>query len=109
MSSPAARCCRLPGEPGRSKGVRRVRASGGGASTAGKPAASAVSDWYVVFCESKQDAETVVEVLTDWLRQRGLALSSDKTRIVHLTEGFDFLGFTIRQYKAPRTTRTGYK
>jgi RNA-directed DNA polymerase len=67
------------------------------------------ADDLVVFCESKSDAEAVIEVLTDWLRQRGLALSPEKTRIVHLTEGFDFLGFTIRQYKAPRTTRTGYK
>jgi RNA-directed DNA polymerase len=48
-------------------------------------------------------------VLTDWLRERGLTLSPEKTRIVHLTDGFDFLGFTIRQYAAPRTTRTGYK
>jgi len=67
------------------------------------------ADDLVVFCESKQDAEAVVKLLTDWLQQRGLALSAEKTRIVHLTEGFDFLGFTIRQYKAPRTTRTGYK
>jgi RNA-directed DNA polymerase len=37
-----------------------------------------------------------------------LALSPEKTRIVHLTEGFDFLGFSIRQYPDRRTT-TGYK
>jgi RNA-directed DNA polymerase len=67
------------------------------------------ADDLVVFCESKQDAEAVIEILTDWLRQRGLAFSPEKTRIVHLTDGFDFLGFTIRQYNAPRTTRTGYK
>jgi RNA-directed DNA polymerase len=28
---------------------------------------------------------------------------------VGLTEGFDFLGFTIRHYPAPRTSRSGYK
>jgi RNA-directed DNA polymerase len=39
---------------------------------------------------------------------RGLELSADKTRIVHITEGFDFLGFNIRQYKVSNT-RTGYK
>jgi RNA-directed DNA polymerase len=67
------------------------------------------ADDLVVFCESKQDAEAVIEALTDRLRQRGLILSPEKTRIVQLTQGFDFLGFTIRQYKAPPTTRTGYK
>jgi len=67
------------------------------------------ADDFVVFCESKEDAETVVQILTDWLSKRGLALSPEKTRIVHLTEGFDFLGFNIRHYKAPQTTRTGWK
>jgi RNA-directed DNA polymerase len=67
------------------------------------------ADDFVVFCESKEDAEAVVQILTDWLSKRGLTLSPEKTRIVHLTEGFDFLGFNIRHYKAPQTTRTGWK
>ncbi len=62
----------------------------------------------MVFCESKEDAEQVLTVLTAWLAGRGLTLSEEKTRIVHLTDGFDFLGFTIRRYKDPRA-RTGYK
>jgi RNA-directed DNA polymerase len=41
--------------------------------------------------------------------ERGLALSEEKTRIVHLTEEFDFLGFNIRHYPAPQTSRTGWK
>ena len=61
-----------------------------------------------MFCETKEDAEVTVGILTAWLAQRGLTLSATKTRIVHLTEGFDFLGFTIRRYKTPRT-RTGYR
>src|SRR5262249_33427059 len=28
---------------------------------------------------------------------------------VHLAEGFDFLGCTVRHYPAPRTSRTGQK
>ncbi|MBK9102946.1 MAG: hypothetical protein IPM90_16095 [Austwickia sp.] len=31
-------------------------------------------------------------------RPRGLSFNEDKTHIVHLSEGFDFLGFTIRRY-----------
>jgi len=61
------------------------------------------------FCETKEDAERVQGVLTAWLKERGLTLSEEKTRIVHLTEGFDFLGFNIRHYPAPKTSRTGWK
>lgn len=66
------------------------------------------ADDFVVFCESKTDAEQVQKNLTRWLDKRGLSLSNEKTRIVHLTEGFDFLGFNIRHYKDPRTN-TGDK
>jgi RNA-directed DNA polymerase len=66
------------------------------------------ADDFVVCCETRDDAHRVLAILRDWLAERGLTLSADKTRIVHLTEGFDFLGFTVRRYKAPRT-RTGYK
>jgi RNA-directed DNA polymerase len=68
------------------------------------------ADDFVVFCESQEDAERVKEVLLPrWLAERGLVLSPDKTRVVHLTEGFDFLGCHIRHYAAPRTSRSGYK
>src|SRR5262245_40297202 len=64
----------------------------------------------VVFCESRQDAVRVRDkLLPPWLAERGLSLSGEKTRIVHLTEGFDFLGCTVKQYHQPRTTRTGFK
>jgi RNA-directed DNA polymerase len=66
------------------------------------------ADDFVVFCESREDAERVIDILKDWLAQRGLTLSSEKTRIVQLTDGVDFLGFTIRQYP-DRRTATGYK
>jgi RNA-directed DNA polymerase len=67
------------------------------------------ADDLVVFCESQADAEAVVHTLTTWLAQRGLRLSPTKTRIVHLTTGFDFLGFHIRHYPALRTRKAGYK
>ena len=44
----------------------------------------------------------------NWLKTRGLEISNEKTRIVHLTEGFDFLGFNVRHYK-DTTTKTGSK
>jgi RNA-directed DNA polymerase len=66
------------------------------------------ADDFTVFCESREDAEKVVIILTEWLKERGLVLSPEKTRIVHLSEGFDFLGFNIRQFKT-RTRKSGWK
>lgn len=66
------------------------------------------ADDFVVFCETKEDAEAALGTLKDWLAHRGLAFSEEKTRIVHLTEGFTFLGFNVRRYPV-KNTRTGYK
>ena len=75
----------------------------------GKRAVVRYADDFVCFCETKEDAEQVQETLTAWLKERGLTLSAEKTRIVHLTEGFNFLGFNIRHYRTPQTTKTGWK
>jgi RNA-directed DNA polymerase len=66
------------------------------------------ADDMVAFCESKEDAEEVVQILKDWLKERGLELSPEKTKIRHLSDGFDFLGFNIRQYMSQHA-RTGWK
>jgi RNA-directed DNA polymerase len=55
----------------------------------------------VALCHSRQDAEQVRERLAAWLAPRGLTFNEDKTRIVHLFDGFDFLGFTVRHYRRP--------
>ena len=36
--------------------------------------------------------------MTAFLASRGLELSAAKTRIVHIDDGFDFLGFNIRRF-----------
>jgi len=67
------------------------------------------ADDLVVFCETQEDATAAVQILKDWLRPRGLTLSDKKVRpVVHLTEGFDFLGFNIRRYPS-RVSKSGYK
>lgn len=63
------------------------------------------ADDFVVFCESEEDAKRVVDELKIWLGQRGLELSAEKTRITHIYDGFDFLGFNIRQYGNPDVPR----
>jgi RNA-directed DNA polymerase len=43
--------------------------------------------------------EKVMPIISNFLAQRGLSLSQEKTKIVHIEEGFDFLGFNVRKYK----------
>jgi RNA-directed DNA polymerase len=51
-----------------------------------------------VLCSSQQQARQAKARLAGWLAPRGLAFNEDKTRIVCLSEGFDFLGFNARRY-----------
>ena len=44
----------------------------------------------VCFCETREDTERVQGILTEWWKARGLTLSEEKTRIVHLTEGLQY-------------------
>ena len=66
------------------------------------------ADDFVIFAETREDAETAKADIARWLAGRGLELSQEKTRTRHLTEGFNFLGFHVRQYPVSHT-RTGYK
>lgn len=50
-------------------------------------------------CESEEDANGLYNKLKPYLETRGLELEMDKTKITHIEEGFDFLGFNIRKYK----------
>jgi len=62
------------------------------------PAAIRYADDVVVLCHSQEQAEHVRAKLAEWLAPRGLAFNEDKTRIVRLSEGFSFLGFSVRRY-----------
>ena len=57
------------------------------------------ADDFVVHCHTRQDALEVKARLSQWLAPRGLAVNDDKTRVVSLDEGFDFLGFNVRRYR----------
>ncbi len=57
------------------------------------------ADDFVVTGSSKELLETVVRPwIEKFLRERGLTLSDEKTRIVHIDAGFDFLGWNFRKY-----------
>lgn len=80
-------------------GVRYYHRSRGGIETApGCPVLVVYADDLVALCHSREQAEQVKARLADWLAPRGLSFNEDKTQIVHLNDGFDFLGFTVRRY-----------
>jgi len=57
------------------------------------------ADDFVVTGSSKELLETVIRPwIVEFLRERGLTLSEEKTRIVHIDQGFDFLGWNFRKY-----------
>ena len=63
------------------------------------------ADDFVILAETRQDAEAAQQDIADWLKGIGLELSQEKTQIRHLKEGFDFLGFTIREYTERQTDK----
>jgi RNA-directed DNA polymerase len=70
-----------------------------GKAMAGTPILVRYADDFTVCCHTRQQAERVKAQLAAWLAPRGLVFNEDKTHIVHLEEGFDFLGFNIRRYR----------
>lgn len=55
------------------------------------------ADDLLALCHTRQQAEQVKADPAGWLAPRGLAFNEDKTRIVSLEEGCDFLGFNVRR------------
>ncbi len=57
------------------------------------------ADDFVITGSSKELLEDEVKPWVEgFLKERGLELSMEKTRIVHISEGFDFLGWNFRKY-----------
>jgi RNA-directed DNA polymerase len=57
------------------------------------------ADDFIITGNSQELLATKVKpIVESFLCDRGLELSSEKTSIVHLTEGFDFLGQNVRRY-----------
>jgi RNA-directed DNA polymerase len=74
------------------------------------------ADDFVVLHEDLDVVQQCQQILIDWLAKIGLKLHPDKTRITHTLHphegqvGFDFLGFTVRQFPAGqyRTAHNSY-
>jgi group II intron reverse transcriptase/maturase len=62
-------------------------------------------DW-VITCRARSEATHALDVATKILEKLGVTLNREKTRIVHITQGFEFLGYKIQRgrarFKLPR-------
>jgi RNA-directed DNA polymerase len=79
-------------------GVRYLRVGTDAVHTrADSPVLVRYADDLVVMCHTREHAEQAKAQLARWLAPRGLVFNEAKTRIVHVDDGFDFLGFTVRR------------
>ncbi len=56
------------------------------------------ADDFIVTATTEEIAKEVKELIKDFLKERGLELSEEKTVITHIDNGFDFLGWNFRKY-----------
>lgn len=57
------------------------------------------ADDFIITARSKETLENEVRPLVEnFMRERGLTLSPEKTCITHIEDGFDFLGQNVRKY-----------
>ena len=56
------------------------------------------ADDFIVTADSEKVAKDIAEIIRQFLKDRGLELSREKTLITHIDDGFDFLGWSFRKY-----------
>ncbi len=56
------------------------------------------ADDFVVTAPTEEIAKEIREIIREFLVVRGLKLFPEKTKITHISEGFDFLGWNFRKY-----------
>ena len=68
------------------------------------------ADDFIITGKSREILENEIKpMIKDFLAERGLTLSEEKTRITHIKEGFDFLGFNIKKYNNTLLTKPSEK
>lgn len=68
------------------------------------------ADDFIITSAEKEVLEREIKpMLVEFLAERGLELSEEKTVITHIDDGFDFLGFNIRKFKGVLLTQPSKK
>ena len=63
-------------------------------------------DFVILVHGNRQDAEQLRHEVTAVLSEMGLRLSPEKTSLVNIDEGFDFLGFRIQRHRKQGTRKS---
>lgn len=56
------------------------------------------ADDFIITAGTRKLAEELLPVVQEFMADRGLELSEEKTRTTHIDQGFDFLGWNVRKY-----------
>ena len=68
------------------------------------------ADDFIITGRSKEVLETEIKpLISEFLAERGLTLSEEKTKVTHINDGFDFLGFNIRKFNDTLLTQPSEK
>lgn len=68
------------------------------------------ADDFIISGKTKELLEQqVIPLIEMFLKERGLSLSKEKTRVVHIEQGFDFLGWNVRRFKGVILNRPNIK
>lgn len=64
------------------------------------------ADDFIVTGDSEEILKDEVKpLIAEFLAERGLTLSEEKTLVTHVDDGFDFLGFNVRRYNGTLLTK----
>jgi group II intron reverse transcriptase/maturase len=64
------------------------------------------ADDFVILCKTEPEAERALDLVRSFLKDMELEDSPEKTKIRHFSQGFDFLGFTIKTNSIKMRTKS---
>jgi RNA-directed DNA polymerase len=92
----------IPGGPGSTQGQRAVRRHRGQGNYR---LVRYADDWLLMVSGTREHAQQMREHAAAVLAPMGLRLSAEKTKITHIDEGLDFLGWRIQRHRKRGTSR----
>jgi RNA-directed DNA polymerase len=93
----------IPGGPGSTQGQRAVRRHRGQGNYR---LVRYADDWLLMVSGTREHAQQMREHAAAVLAPMGLRLSAEKTKITHIDEGLDFLGWHIQRHRKRGTARS---
>ena len=56
------------------------------------------ADDFIITAKTEKELRDARPIIEEWLSKRGLTLNQEKTKLININDGFNFLGFNVRQY-----------